>query len=105
MIKFNCLIHKETGVVIKYEEWICYAIGRCEIKIINQKGDNEYYKGTFNAIDILFNDDFEIIYDSEFTTKELIEIIEDRCGFDTETKINKLIKKREFNRFNYGIEV
>lgn len=60
MIKFDYLIHKKTRTVIKYEEW--YKSTRDYLRIGEMK---------FNPRDVLFSDDFEIIYNSEFTYKEI----------------------------------
>jgi hypothetical protein len=86
MIKFNCIIHKETGTVIKYEDWlkcierqkaknkesIMYIKNRIKFdeKMENLKDFDYKYK----LKDMLFNDDFEIIYESEFTIEELISL-------------------------------
>ncbi|MZK53638.1 hypothetical protein [Clostridium beijerinckii] len=110
MIKFNCLIHKETSTVIKYEDWLEMHYSHSTIELTKRCYDSDR---------MLFGNDFEIIYDSEFTTKEL-NTINDYIGFaisenvgdedlikqqELINKIDTILEKREFNRFNYGIEV
>lgn len=92
MIKFNCLIHKETGTVIKYEDWLdLYSY------------DNGMFlgKSSYHNEEMIFSDDFEIIYNSEFTTKELTSI----DSKETMNKIGKILNKRYQLEMKYGIEV
>lgn len=106
MIKFNCLIHKQTRTIIKYVEWLEEV--KKQQGITNQpveKQISEKEKLIYRPKQALFSDDFEIIYDSEFTMEELIEISEDREGILTEAKINKLIEQKEYIKNKYGIEV
>ncbi|MDK0982972.1 hypothetical protein P5F71_07955 [Clostridium perfringens] len=86
MIKFRYAIHKETGAVLRYEDWL---------KAYNLKGQNgntikfslNYMikPKTFNDLDklplyetisftpeeVLFSNNFEIIYENELSLEEL----------------------------------
>lgn len=105
MVKFNRLIHKETGTVIKYEDWLKAVWDDLSI---NVKFDNKLIKpnSTVKAKEMLFSDDFEIIYDSEFTGEELW-LIHCRCGEDEnlQYKVRDILKNRDELRYKYGIEV
>ena len=74
MVKFRCLIHKETGTVIKYDDWKEAAERDNFITINKEKKVFINPKNIFKAKEILFSDDFEIIYNSEFTYRELRNI-------------------------------
>lgn len=71
MIKFTALIHKETGTVIKYEDWKEKLEKEHPIKCTNKSRRNLW---SYLPKEVLFSDDFEIIYESEFTTEELESI-------------------------------
>ena len=75
MVKFRYIIHKETGTVIKYEDWK-EAAERDNFIIV--KGAEVFVnpKNIVKAREMLFSDDFEIIYDSEFTENELKALLE-----------------------------
>ena len=104
MVKFRYLIHKETGTVIKYEDWKEQLEKDYPIIWNDDKGEGKW---VYNSKNILFNDDFEIIYDSEFTLEELRDIFRGRQKSDNELmeKIAKNINDREFLKNKYGIEV
>jgi hypothetical protein len=53
---------------------------------------------------MLFGSDFEIIYDSEFTTEELEQIAYTTEIADIRAKAKELIGEREYYN-KYGIEV
>jgi hypothetical protein len=118
MIKFTALIHKETGAVISYIDWLAHLKGHKEIRIEKESPKNNFYVGVFDPLDIiLYSDSFEIIYYSEFTTEELElanvsifecvrrDIIWSNTGNDLSKKIEEIIKKRYENKSKYGIEV
>lgn len=78
MIKFKELIHKETGLTIKYEDWLKSYEQNGEIAFYDDKfviypneEENEEFKYTppckfiMQTKDVLFLDDFEIVYDYE----------------------------------------
>lgn len=104
MIKFTALIHKETGGVIKYEEW------KEGLKLdmwffFVSKIDSKQF--SYKSKEMLFSDDFEIIYDSDFTSKELGIIFrgnQKSCD-ELMSKIYENMHDKEFNNFKYGIEV
>ena len=104
MVKFRYIIHKETGTVIKYEDWKEQLEKDYPITWNDDKGEGKW---VYNSKNILFNDDFEIIYDSEFTLEELRDIFRGRQKSDNELmeKIAKNINDREFLKNKYGIEV
>lgn len=91
MIKFNCLIHKETGAIINYEDWL-------EVFKIQNKEYN------YKAKEMLFNDDFEIIYESEFSEEEAILMLKgikcalDENRIDGENNIKYINILRKFER-------
>lgn len=102
MIKFNCLIHKETGTVIKYEDW--------KEKLKNDNvivWKDEKLNGTwqYKPKNILFSDDFEIIYDSEFTTEELTDIYRGMNNKRLCHKISEMLNDRCQLEMKYGVEV
>jgi hypothetical protein len=53
----------------------------------------------------ILSDDFEIIYDSEFTTEELEQIAYTTEISDIRAKAKELIGDREYTNNKYGIEV
>jgi hypothetical protein len=98
MIQFKALIHKETGTAIKYEDWK------------EKLEDNEYIvinNYTHGPMEMILNDDFEIIYNSEFILEEIETIF-----YGKQNSNDKLMKKihtnmydKEFLKDKYGIEV
>lgn len=68
MVKFTALVHKETGKVIQYEEWL-KLLETDNIHMWKDKINNGTWQ--YKPQNILFSDDFEIIYDSEFELEEL----------------------------------
>jgi hypothetical protein len=60
MIKFKCAIHKETGIIINYNEWKEKVEDKRTLECIVIEST---YDKLYKPIDILINDDFEIIYD------------------------------------------
>lgn len=90
MIKFNCLIHKETGTVIKYLDWLEEV--KKQPGITDQPVEKEISQGiilNYRPKQALFSDNFEIIYDSEFTTEEkeiLIDGLKTVLDIDTGEK-------------------
>jgi len=108
MIKFNFLIHKATGTVIKYEEWLEEV--QKQPGITNRPVEKEISKGmifNYKPKEALFSDGFEIIYDSEFTTEELTKLYDynDELDIELKIKINELIGEREYIKNKHGIEV
>lgn len=101
MIKFNCLIHKETGTLIKYEDWKEHLKNNTVFHWkdkVNKGGIWQYWPK-----DILFLNDFEIIYNSEFTTDELYSLY--GLSGELRGKIEKLILAKKKVAFEYRIEV
>lgn len=100
MVKFRCLIHKETGTVIKYEEWK-ETLLESVYNSIFIKTDSKTFE--YKTKEILFSDDFEIVYDSEFTLQELYKLY--GLSGDLAPKIAKSINEKEALFTRYGIEV
>ena len=94
MVKFRYLIHKETGTVIKYEDWK-EAAERDNFIIV--KGAEVFVnpKNIVKAREMLFSDDFEIIYDSEFTYRELRNIYLSMNDKEICHKAEALMKTKE----------
>ncbi|WP_315069183.1 hypothetical protein [uncultured Clostridium sp.] len=59
MVKFDKLIHKETGKVIHYSDWLESLTGQKPINFPDTKSGEWVYKAEL----ILFGDDFEIVYE------------------------------------------
>ena len=111
MVKFTALIDKETGTVIKYEDWK-EAAERDNFIIVKGAEVLGLTKTSapltiIKAREMLFSDDFKIIYDSEFTLEELRDIFRGRQKSDNELmeKIAKNINDRGFLKNKYEIEV
>ena len=78
---------------------------------------NEKQNLLYSPKDALFSDDFEIIYNSEFTLQELElanvsifecvrrKIIWDNTGNELSQKIENIINKRYENKSKYGIDI
>lgn len=108
MIKFVALVHKQTGTVIKYEEWlqeIQKQPGVTSQPVEKQISNKE--KLIYRPKEALYSDSFEIIYDSEFTLEELGIIF--RCNQKycekLMEKICKGINNKELLMSKYRIEV
>jgi hypothetical protein len=108
MIKFTALIHKETGTVIKYEDWKENIKTDTNFRI--RTNDASCYR--YSPFYCLTSDDFEIIYDSEFTVKELNKIYNllmdnsDSCeNIEIKSKIFKKLNTKEMLKYMHGIEV
>jgi hypothetical protein len=100
MIKFQCIIHKETGTVIKYEDWK----ERLERNDYIDWEDNKTGLWYYRPKDVLFSDDFEIIYNSEFTLQEL-EWLHQGLSYKIWDKISKIIYDRKEIKEEYGIDI
>ena len=105
MIKFGYLIHKETDRVIKYEDWKEAAREDSYITIIKDSKLFINPKNIVKAKEMLFNDDFEIIYDPEFTAEDLQKILKDNLDNVLLYKIVKSIDFKIALKNKCGIEV
>lgn len=99
MVKFNCLIHKETETIIEYEDWL----ESTKMKAIEICGTGRKIYWKYNPKEMLFSDDFIIVYDVEFAKEELIQIY--RLGGELNDKISKLIDERQYLKFNYNVDL
>lgn len=76
MIKFKYAIYKETGDVIKYEDWLS-ALNSCStFRFIENNPEKPKYIYTNNPLDVLYGDSFEIIYDIGVTVEELEDVVD-----------------------------
>lgn len=105
MIKFQYIIHKETGTVIKYEDWKEAAIIDNFITINKEKKVFINPKNIFKAKEMLFSDDFEIIYNSEFTYEEIQDLFRATNSKTIGKKLYKIMNDREFYKSKYGIDI
>jgi hypothetical protein len=83
MIEFKYDIHKKTRNILKYKDWLNGFNNNLKFTFWNYL-NGVAYKDTYNyetdkydyyAKDIIFSDDFELIYDSKVTKEELQELI------------------------------
>lgn len=101
MIQFNCIIHKETGTVIKYEGWIERVKSGGKLGFFDVKTG----EWNFEPKEMLFSDDFEIIYNSEFTVDELFELNNVNLNVDLRYKVTKLRFNKIKLKDKYGIDI
>jgi len=83
MIEFAYLIHKPTDTVISYEKWLGF-LDKDEVELFIRKPkrvqhtitnyEYEEFRYKYNSRDMIFNDDFKIIYKHDLTFGELREI-------------------------------
>lgn len=114
MIKFKLLIHKPSETVVTYEKWLellekdeSNILFNNKIEIPDPSSSNGMSFKTWRFIyrdakELLFNDDFEIIYESDFTDGELEELAKIYYGGglsrDLYEKIdNKLLENKYYN--------
>lgn len=120
MIKFNCAIHKGTGTIITYDEWLKEIQEQDSIvdrPVEKQMSENEIL--SYRPKQILFSDNFLIIYNSEFTIEEL-KLAKECIGMsisenvgdddlnkecDLENKIRHLINEKMILKSNLNVEV
>lgn len=114
MIEFKALVHKKSGAVISYDEWINIGDNIVEIHFNYPVSKIEYGDIKFNTytfkgtkLDMLVSDDFEIVYNNEFTYSEYCELM----NISTEKGIawleEKAIKKINYiekKDIKYGIK-
>jgi hypothetical protein len=70
MIEFKYLIHKNTKEIIKYKDWK---------EVLKNKEYLKIDKIDWNTKEMLFSDEFEIIYKNDFTTKQLKGLLSRIC--------------------------
>ncbi|OOM17207.1 hypothetical protein CLSAB_19270 [Clostridium saccharobutylicum] len=101
MIKFKALIHKETGTIIKYEDWLKNFKENLQIRFtkIDLYEELARYSRPYNAIELITSDDFKIIYDSEFTYEE-IETMYCMCMNNSDSCENLELKDKLLKRLN-----
>ena len=105
MIKFKALIHKKSRVVIYYDFWASLDNEIKEVKYSSLENDKYTFVGS--KLDMLVSDEFEVIYDNEFTYDEYCELmrisIHEGIGWLREKAVNK-IKDIDKNSLKYGID-
>lgn len=114
MIEFRALIHKATDKIISYEDWLELF-----------KNDNllvwkdEFNNGTwqYKSQNMLFSDDFEIIYESEIDLEALKVIYEsldklineyfcEDCDvYNLKEMVSNYMENKELLKNKYGIEM
>jgi len=119
MIEFAYLIHKSTEMVISYDKWLTF-LDKDNVELFVRKPkmtqyttiNHEYeeFKYKYNSRDMIFNDDFKIIYKHDLSFNELREIyntlmIERVYRNLLADKIYKLIDERYKNEIRYNLEV
>ena len=114
MIEFKALVHKKSGAVISYDEWINIGDNIVEIHFnypvsIIEYSDIKFNTYTFKGtkLDMLVSDDFEIVYNNEFTYSEyweLMNISAEKGIMWLEEKAIKKINYIEKKDIKYGIK-
>lgn len=122
MIKFKFLIHKPTDTTISYDRWIELLKGDSDnltfhkcTPISNLVFDSKIFKSDIekerfiyqNAKEILFSDDFEIVYESDFANYELEELLScnTSCLDDRlYKKIEERLSKNKWREFKYDLK-
>lgn len=100
MIEFKALIHKPTEQVFKYEDWVnmnnnkIYTFNIAEYKDNKEIDRREWI---YTKLEMLLSDDFEIVYNNEFTKGEYFEILSQAIQVDG----NILIKDKTKNKLKY----
>ncbi|MEO2600969.1 hypothetical protein [Clostridium butyricum] len=116
MIKFKYAIHKETQVLLTYNDWLKYLksnydniafntrVSNINWEISFQKEDTKRY--AYKVEDVLISDDFEIIYDNEFTEAEYEQLyLSTRLDhYDLSHKILNKLHKINSIKSRFGIE-
>lgn len=100
MIKFKALIHKETRKVIEYEKWL-ELLKSNDVIVWKDRINNGAWQ--YKPRSMLFSDSFEIIYDYEFTTLELIQLYSNSGNLGL--KLKKIIDERHNLKREYGIGI
>jgi len=105
MIKFKALIHKMTGKVITYTEWLEKIKNYEEIKFFIE-GDGTYM---YDSKTILYCDHFEIIYDSDFTKDEIMLVYKLTDDIQRKSQLNRIlcekIETEKDLKYKYGVEL
>lgn len=119
MIKFKFLIHKPTDNVISYDRWIELLKGDSEnltfhkctpISFDGKIFKSDIEKETFiykNAKDVLFSDDFEVVYESDFTNDELEELLSCNIsclGYNLYKKIKERLFENKWRESKYYLK-
>lgn len=99
MVEFEVLIHKETGTVIPYDNWIGFLKERT-IYIWREKSTNGDWR--YTPKEMLFSEDFVIVYKQDFTTLELIQLY---SGIgNLRPKLKRLIDDRHNIQHDYNYD-
>lgn len=122
MIKFRYAIHKETGFVLTYDKWLQHfyewktrdkdIMLTSLLNRVPYDEEIDISKSVFiyGINDIFTTDDFEIIYESDFTREELDQLrdishtIMDPYHYrEAFEKVRKLLEREWKLEFRYGI--
>lgn len=118
MIEFKYLIHKPTDMVISYDKWLGF-LDEDNVELFVRKPKmaqyttikNEYenFRYKYNSRDMIFNDDFKIIYKHDLTFDELREIynalmMQNNYKYPLADKVDGLIKDIYKNEIRYYLD-
>lgn len=110
MIKFAYIIHKPTKIISTYNEWLeWYRENKnVEFKEVHYIPTSHTDMYEYNPRDMIFSDDFKIIYESELTQEDLREIL--RCfniRSDVIYKIKAVYYEREklIRKYSFGSDL
>ena len=107
MIKFKYAIHKKTQVLLTYDDWLKYLKSDYENITFNTRVSNINLKRyTYKVKDVLMSDDFEIIYDNEFSEAEYEQLyLSTRLDhYDLSDKILNKLHKINSIKSRFGVE-
>jgi hypothetical protein len=118
MIEFKFLIHKPTNTIIKYDKWLEF-LNEDEVELFIRKPkifqhtttnyDYEEFRYKYKSKDMIFNDDFKIIYKHDLQFNELREIynaliLQSIYISPLADKVNNIIDDIYKNEIRYGLE-
>lgn len=116
MIKFKYAIHKETQVLLTYDDWLKYLKSDYDniafnTRVLNINWESSFRKKdlkryTYKVKDVLISDDFEIIYNNEFTEAEYEQLyLSTKLDhYDLSNKILNKLHKINSIKSRFGVE-
>lgn len=117
MIEFKFLIHKPTDTVIKYDKWLEF-LDKDDVELFIRKPkpirqttinyEFEEFRYKYKSKEMIFNDDFKIIYNHDLTFNELREIHNALMSQSLYTsplanKVDEIISDIYKNEIRYGL--
>ena len=113
MIKFKYAIHKETQGLLTYNDWLKYLKSDYKnitfiTRVSNINWETSFKKEntkryTYKVEDVLISDDFEIIYDNEFSEAEYEQLYLS-TNYDLSDKILNKLHKINSIKSRFGVE-